>query len=197
MDTEISIDEHRHYIAQARSHRPTVPQHVSRYVVDTYVRLRKVGAEQEKANKAFTYTSARTLLGVLRLAQALARLRFSTNVDIADVDEALRLMEESKHSLVEDDEREQETDKSPVSKIYRIIKEMAVAQRADTPPPTGTRRSRRRMGKGPDGERDMDVDDDDETLEELLMIDIRARVLAKNFTETQLMETIIEVIEFL
>jgi DNA replication licensing factor MCM7 len=40
----------------------------------------------------------------------------------------------------------------------------------------------------------MDVDDDDEPgVEELSMNEIRARVLAKSFTETQFMETIIEV----
>lgn len=186
---------YRHYIAQARQKRPTVPQQVSKYVVDSYVRLRKIGQEQEKAKKAFTYTSARTLLGVLRLSQALARLRFADTVDISDVDEALRLMEESKRSLLEDDDREHESDRTPMSKIFRLIKDMATAQRKSaTPPPTSGKR-KRRLGKGPDGERDMDVDEDQDEQggEELLVNEIRARVLAKGFSETQLMETIIEV----
>jgi len=104
----------------------------------------------------------------------------------------LRLMEESKRSLLEDDAQDLESDQTDVSKIYRIIKEMAASQRDGTP--TATRRSARTLGKGPDRERDMDVDegDDEERREELSMVDIRARVLAKNFTETQLMETILQ-----
>ncbi|KAH7107674.1 MCM-domain-containing protein [Auriculariales sp. MPI-PUGE-AT-0066] len=161
----------RHYIAQARQKRPIVPQAVSKYVVDSYVRLRKVGQEQEKNNKAFTYTSARMLLGVLRLAQALARLRMADVVEIGDVDEALRLMED---------------------KIFRIIKDMAAAERGSATPPASGRR-KRRLGRGADGERDMDIDDDESGGgEELLMNEIRARVLAKSFTEAQFMETIIE-----
>ena len=49
-----------------------------------------------------SYTTARTLLSILRLAQALARLRFAEQVGQAEVDEALRLMRMSKHSLLDD-----------------------------------------------------------------------------------------------
>ncbi|KZV96166.1 minichromosome maintenance protein mcm7p [Exidia glandulosa HHB12029] len=188
----ISPEVMRHYIATARQKRPTVPNDVSKYVVDSYVRLRKLGQEQEKNKKAFTYTSARTLLGVLRLSQALARLRFSDTVEISDVDEALRLMEESKRSLIDEDDREHEADRTPMSKIFRIIKDMAAAQRESaTPPPTAGKR-KRRLGKGPDGERDMDIDEDEQGGEELTLNEIRARVLAKGFSETQLMETVME-----
>lgn len=145
---------------------------------------------QEEENKTYGYTSARTLLGVLRLAQALSRLRFSDEVSQDDVDEALRLMTKSKESLRDDDdEGERDADHSVESKIYRIIKDMA-----------GRRRSGRgrRIGRGPGRERDMDVDDDDEEDEpELDMVDVRARVLAKGFTEDQLMATIDEVRRFL
>jgi len=49
------------------------------------------------------------------------------------------------------------------------------------------------MGKGPGGEReDMDVDSEEDDEEELLMTDIRARIMAQSFTETQLMDTILE-----
>ncbi|KAI0818961.1 hypothetical protein BC629DRAFT_1712319 [Irpex lacteus] len=69
----------RHYIAGARQKRPTVPPEVSNYVVESYVRLRKQSKDEEQQNKSHSYTSARTLLGVLRLAQALARLRTATS----------------------------------------------------------------------------------------------------------------------
>ena len=73
-----------------------MPPAVSNYVVESYVRLRKLSKDEEEQKKLHTHTSARTLLGVLRLAQALARLRFSETVEHPDVDEALRLMECSK-----------------------------------------------------------------------------------------------------
>ena len=98
---------------------------VSNYVVDSYVRLRKRSKDDDAQAKSHTYTSARTLLGVLRLAQSLARLRFADAVMIDDVNEALRLMKVSKKSLFEDGEEEQNHDRSDVSKIFRLIKEMA------------------------------------------------------------------------
>lgn len=181
-----------HYIGLARQKRPTVPPQVSSYVVDSYVRLRKISKDEEEQNKSHTYTSARTLLGVLRLAQALARLRFSDTVEHADVDEALRLMECSKESLQEDADKEFEPDKSAVSQIFRLIKSMAVAEGQGSKP---KRNKRRRLGKGPGRERSVEPDSDEEEgdAEELALIDIRARVLRAGFTEVQLTETVAQV----
>ena len=166
-----------------------MPAEVSNYVVESYVRLRKLSKEEEEQNKTHSYTSARTLLGVLRLAQALARLRYSPVVDQGDVDEALRLMEVSKESLYEDEEKDFDHDRSAVSKIYRLIRDMAIASKK-----TGRKPKRqRRLGKGPGGERD-NMDDEDED-EELSLVDVRARVLQAGFTEAQLMETVIAVRE--
>ncbi|KAF7295500.1 DNA replication licensing factor MCM7 [Mycena indigotica] len=183
----------RHYIAKAREVRPVVPPAVSQYVVDSYVQLRKAGKAAEESNKSHSYTSARTLIGVLRLAQALARLRWVETVEMADVDEALRLMRCSKQSL-DDDEDEMATgpDKSIVSQIFRLIKQMAGAGA-----PRRKAKRQRRMGKGPDRERDMAVDSDSDSDEysgqqEVSMVDVRARVTAAGFTEAQLNETIIK-----
>lgn len=189
--SDVTWPASRHYIALARQKRPTVPPQVSSYVVDSYVRLRKHSKEQEKDGKAYTYTSARTLLGVLRLSQALARLRFSDVVEHADVDEALRLMEVSKESLNDDNDAEREPDQTDMSKIFRIIKEMLASRGSG-----GMRRTHRRLGKGPSGERDMDIDDDDDEVGDakaLSIVDIRSRVLASGFTEARLMDTIHEV----
>ncbi|PIL24322.1 hypothetical protein GSI_14075 [Ganoderma sinense ZZ0214-1] len=182
----------RHYIARARQHRPTVPAEVSEYVVNSYVRLRKEAKDEDAQKKSHTYTSARTLLGVLRLSQALARLRFADSVMQADVNEALRLMEVSKKSLADDDEEGHDHDRSDVSKIFRLIKEMA--KQAQVGRKGRRARGARRFGRGPGGERDMDVDEDEEEAdaEELSMIDIRSRVLTAGFTEAQLMETVLE-----
>ncbi|TFK76260.1 MCM-domain-containing protein [Pluteus cervinus] len=180
----------RHYIAHARRQRPIVPPEVSNYVVNSYVRLRKQSKEEEEQDKSHSYTSARTLLGVLRLSQALARLRFNNRVEVGDVDEALRLMECSKDSLKEDEDKDHEPDKSVVSQIFRLIKNMSN---------TGGGRARKRQkrfGKGPAGEREMDVDSDDENDNELSMVDIRARVTTAGFTEAQLMQCITEYEEY-
>lgn len=52
-------------------------------------------------DEGYLYTTPRTLLGIIRLAQAMARLRFSEIVEEADVDEALRLMEESQRTVAD------------------------------------------------------------------------------------------------
>ncbi len=136
------------------------------------MRLRKVSKEDEAQKKSHTYTSARTLLGVLRLAQALARLRFSNEVAHADVDEALRLMEVSKRSLVEDEDEGHDHDRSDVSKIFRLIKEMS--KQAQSGKKGRKARGARRFGRGPGGEREMDVDsEEEEDTDELSMVDIR------------------------
>ncbi|EAU88865.2 minichromosome maintenance protein mcm7p [Coprinopsis cinerea okayama7 len=170
----------RHFIARARQKRPTVPPHVSSYIVDSYVRLRKL-AKDEANNKTQTYTSARTLLGVLRLAQALARLRLADEVVQPDVDEALRLMECSKDSLQDEDEEAHEHDRSVASQIYRLIRGMLSRKTKPLP---------RRFGRGPGRERDMDVDSDEEDDDTLSMVDVRARVLNAGWTEAQLMDCI-------
>lgn len=146
--------------------------------------------DEEEAKNSHTYTSARTLLGVLRLSQALARLRFADIVEEPDVDEALRLMDVSKSSLQDDSEQEHEPDKSAVSQIFRLIKTLF-----STGAGGGSKRrtKRRRLGRGPGRERDMDVDSDEEDTEELPLIDIRARVLQGGWTEDQLNTTISEV----
>ncbi|KAJ8594277.1 minichromosome maintenance protein mcm7p [Rhizopogon salebrosus TDB-379] len=178
----------RHYIAQARQRRPTVPPDVSSYIVDSYVRLRKLSKDETAQKKSHTYTSARTLLGVLRLAQALARLRFADSVQRDDVEEALRLMDCSKESLHDDEDKEYEPDRSVVSQIFRLIKSMSNEG--------GRKRRKRqkRIGRGPGGEREMDVDsdEDEDDGEELPLIDVRSRVLGAGYTEAQLNDTIAE-----
>lgn len=165
-----------------------MPREVSNYIVDSYVRLRKLSKDTAEQKKLHTYTSARTLLGVLRLSQALARLRFADIVQHDDVDEALRLMECSKESLNEDEDRDYEPDRSVISQIYRLIKQMAAEGGRKR------RKRQRRFGRGPGGERDMDIDsDEDEDNEELPMIDVRSRVLSAGYTEAQLNDTIVEV----
>ncbi|OJZ86591.1 DNA replication licensing factor Mcm7 [Aspergillus piperis CBS 112811] len=155
--------EVRQYIARARTYRPVVPSAVSDYMVGAYVRMRKQQKKDEAEKKQFSHVTPRTLLGVVRLSQALARLRFSNEVVTEDVDEALRLVEVSKASLANDGQSS--LDQSPTSKIYYLIRSMMESGAAA-------------VGDG-DGS-------------ELSMRRIRERVLAKGFTEDQLNVTIDE-----
>lgn len=155
------------------------------------MKLRKQQASEEGLKKSHVYTTARTLLGILRLAQAHARIRFSNEVEIPDVEEALRLMEASKESLYDEEDGERRAgDQSEMSKIYRLIKSMLPAGGARV-----GRRPARRVGRGPGGEMDVDEGEEEPPME-LSMVDIRARVLAAQFTETMLMSTILAVWRF-
>ncbi|KAF2142176.1 uncharacterized protein K452DRAFT_270955 [Aplosporella prunicola CBS 121167] len=156
--------EVRQWVARARSFRPVVPKEVSDYMVGAYVRMRQQQARDESARRAFTHTSPRTLLGVLRLSQALARLRFAETVIVEDVDEALRLVEVSKASLYADD-RNRGADQTPSSKIFHLIRAMKDSGAAA-------------VGDGSGGELDLRR--------------VRERVLAKGFTADQFEEAVDE-----
>ena len=152
-----SPNEVRQWVARARSFRPVVPKQVSDYLVGAYVRLRQQQKRDEAGKKTFTHTSPRTLLGILRLSQALARLRFADEVITDDVDEALRLVEVSKASLY-DDSRDRRGDQSASTKIFNLIRGMRESGAAATG-----------EGRG-----------------ELDMRRVRERVLAKGFTAQQM-----------
>lgn len=91
----------RAHIAAARQVNPVIPKDgsLTEYLVNNYVAMR--GQEVDDGREAKGYTSPRVLLSILRLAQALCRMRLSHVVERDDVDEALRLMVASKASLEE------------------------------------------------------------------------------------------------
>ncbi|KIW26387.1 uncharacterized protein PV07_09486 [Cladophialophora immunda] len=158
-----SPHEVRQYIAQARTFRPNVPKSVSDYMVGAYVRMRQQQKRDEGSKKQFTHTSPRTLLGVLRLSQALARLRFSNEVVNEDVDEALRLIEVSKASLYHD--QRAHGDQTVSSKIYDLIRGIRESGAAS-------------VGRGARGE--------------LSLGRVRELVTAKGFTSDQFVRTLEE-----
>ncbi|KAK3341679.1 MCM2/3/5 family-domain-containing protein [Lasiosphaeria hispida] len=161
--------EVRAYVAQARTYRPVVPQQVSEYMVKTYVRLRSQHKRMEKKNQNFGHTTPRTLLGVVRLAQALARLRFSNIVTQEDCDEALRLIEASKESLAGDDSRSgNRRALNASSRIYNLVKGLA---------DSGACRA--------DEDAAEDEDEDEGLGIELSLRKVKERVIAKGFTEDQ------------
>ncbi|KAH0619393.1 hypothetical protein JD844_025951 [Phrynosoma platyrhinos] len=112
----------RRYIAMCKRKQPTVPESLADYITAAYVEMRK----EAWASKDTTYTSARTLLGILRLATALARLRRVDVVEKEDVNEAMRLMEMSKDSLLADKGQPSRTQR-PSELIFAAIREMVPA----------------------------------------------------------------------
>ncbi|KAI9140180.1 MCM-domain-containing protein [Paraphysoderma sedebokerense] len=138
MDFEpISAETIRNYIAQARSFRPSLTREVSDYVVGIYVGMRREQAEALQNQKKYgskgrdeecSYTTARTLVSIVRLAQALARLRFSETVELDDVNEAVRLISVSKLSLDEaKNSRKRNNAKTIEADIFNVIKDMSRA----------------------------------------------------------------------
>lgn len=121
----------REYISRARQHQPVMPPDVAPYVVEAYVSLRmedRPSNRKKKKQNDQTAMTPRQLLSILRLSQALARLRFSDLVAREDVDEAIRLTHMSKASLENKGDEEGGNKKEDVmSRIYHIIRDYAAA----------------------------------------------------------------------
>ena len=116
----------RRYIATCKKKLPLVPESLLDYVVTAYVELRK----QARVCKDMTYTSARMLLSILRLATALARLRCGDLVSKDDIDEALRLMESSR-LILKDNDKAPTRQINPIDQVFAIVRDMV--------PSTGTK----------------------------------------------------------
>jgi len=110
----------RRYIALCKKQNPIVPEELTDYIVGAYCEMRKAA----RNNTDMTFTSARTLLAILRLSTALARLRTQNTVEKEDVNEAMRLMEMSKDSLALGIEDRPGKTKSVIDRIYDVIREM-------------------------------------------------------------------------
>ncbi|XP_031486970.1 DNA replication licensing factor MCM7 [Nymphaea colorata] len=115
----------RAFIARARKENPSVPDDLTEYMASVYASMRQ---DEAKTSTPHSYTTVRTLLSILRLAMALARLRPSKFVAQSDVDEALRLMRMSKFSLYSDERRRSGLD--AISDIYSIIRDEAARMNA-------------------------------------------------------------------
>lgn len=122
-----TIDEQtmRQYISIARQYKPIITKETNDYVVSIYIKLRQESKKNENSKRFFSHTSPRTLLGILRMSQAIARLRFSNIVELSDVNEAIRLINCAKNSLYDDIIELEET---PQEKLFNVIKEFISAE---------------------------------------------------------------------
>ena len=115
----------RAYISEARKLAPTVPRELAEYISAAYAQLRQ---EEAQTDAPHSYTTARTLTSILRLSQALCRLRMGDRVAQLDIEESLRLMKMSKISLYAD-QREHMNAVDPISDIYTTLRDYAIRQR--------------------------------------------------------------------
>ncbi|CAG0882520.1 unnamed protein product [Cyprideis torosa] len=112
----------RRYVALCHRKEPYVPEALDEFIIAAYVDMRK----EARNNKDMSFTSARTLLAVLRLSTALARLRLGDAVEKEDIVEAMRLMEASKSSVIADtQDRLTGRIQSVTDRVYNVIREMS------------------------------------------------------------------------
>ena len=140
--TPIPPDAYKKFIAAAKSFNPRIPRELGTYVIEAYVslRLQDNGGSTQAGNSRFTsyrnnsggtdqaVMTARQLLSILRLSQALARIRLSNTVNNDDIDEAIRLTHASKASLLDDANNSNVNSEDAISSIYQIMRDY-VAQR--------------------------------------------------------------------
>lgn len=89
----LSIEFLTTYISYARTHiQPTITQPAAEKLVSSYVAMRALGADVSSSEKRITATT-RQLESMIRLSEAHAKMRLSTSVEEADVDEAVRLIQ--------------------------------------------------------------------------------------------------------
>ncbi|KAL6925451.1 hypothetical protein ACO0SA_000047 [Hanseniaspora valbyensis] len=100
----------REYIFVAKLHRPVMTKEVSDTIIEAYIKMRQEAKENMDTRDSFGQATPRTLLAIIRLAQALAKIRLAREVTFSDVDEALRLISASKESLVKVKNKESKVD---------------------------------------------------------------------------------------
>ena len=91
----------RAYISKAKTYEPVIPKDLHNFIVQRYVNERR--KQYDITKEGYQYITPRTLLAILRLSQAVAKLRFGDEVEQKDVDEALRLIEVSRNSIFDDE----------------------------------------------------------------------------------------------
>ncbi|KAF2071875.1 hypothetical protein CYY_006802 [Polysphondylium violaceum] len=106
----------RSFVCEARKFNPSVPKELTEHISSIYANIR---IQESQSTQPLTYTTARSLLGILRLAQARARSKFHTEISESDIEEAIRLLYVSKQSIRIEKQKKERVD--PISEIYRLV----------------------------------------------------------------------------
>ena len=104
-----------------------MPKDLTSFIVEAYVDMRQKEKEDAKKTGSRGSMTARQLLSMLRMAQALARLEMRLEVTQKDVEEAIRLIKVSKASVMEAERSERPVDKDHLSKIHEIARKLLEA----------------------------------------------------------------------
>jgi DNA replication licensing factor MCM7 len=88
----------RAFLAHAQTFEPSIPAQLHQYIVAKYVEKRKFQREGD-SEQSYMYVTPRTLLAIIRISQAMAKLSFRNEVTQNDVDTGLKLMDFSIRSL--------------------------------------------------------------------------------------------------
>jgi len=112
----------RSLIRRARTLEPMIDDALQRDIVDAYVSMRD-DEKRGDVDSRKSYTTPRTLLAILRLSQAHARVRFSDRVERQDFEEAMRLMKVSKESVELSSPAKR--DANPLDLVHDIVADLA------------------------------------------------------------------------
>lgn len=118
----------RAFIRKAKSFEPMIDDELQRDIVDAYVSIRDDEKRGDMDSRK-SYTTPRTLLGILRLSQAHARCRFSPRVERQDFDEAMRLTKASKESV--EISGPAKKDQNPLDVVYDLLSDMIKSSSMD------------------------------------------------------------------
>jgi DNA replication licensing factor MCM7 len=126
--TPLSLNFIRQYLVIAKHINPTIPPYLKDYVVRAYVEMRVKDKARASATGGRSSLTARQLLSILRLAQALARLEMRLDISQQDVDEAIRLVNVSKASVIEDATgNDRAIDGDFMSRLWSLVRDKAIA----------------------------------------------------------------------
>lgn len=90
----------REFIIACQKIEPIVPKKYNSILVQKYVEKRN--EERTAAREGYLYITPRSLLAIIRLTQALAKLRFAKEINQDDIDEALRLIDASRSTVLKE-----------------------------------------------------------------------------------------------
>ena len=130
----------RSYISTIIGLEPVIPKDIHNYIVSSYVdQKKKISTRSNDSyHKANHYITPRTLLGIIRISQGLAKIRQSLTVSQEDVEEALRLLESARHSVDKDQNEDARMNEQfhentdTLSKIFGIIRDMCSKEAGQT-----------------------------------------------------------------
>ena len=126
----------RAYISTVIGFEPIIPKDIHNFIVENYVEQKqKISSRNSDSySQANSYITPRTLLGIIRISQSLAKLRYSITVSQEDVEEALRLQESARESVNLENDSDERLNSyfhekiDILSKIFSQIKEMCSQQ---------------------------------------------------------------------